>query len=162
MTTAPQPPSGRLPVLMPPEVRTAGLATLLAGGLVIVLAALVAGAPGAAGAAIGAAAVVVFFCFGALTVNAVSTVAPGASLLVALLTYTLQVVLLFVVFAALAASPAVGASVDQHWVAGAVILGTLVWVVGQIVAATRSRLPVYDLPDAGPVGVPHRREASAR
>jgi ATP synthase protein I len=105
---------------------------------------------------------VVFFCFGALTVNAVSTVAPGASLLVALLTYTLQVVLLFVVFAALAASPAVGGAIDEDWVAGAVIVGTLVWVVGQIVAATRSRLPIYDLPEAGPVGVPHRREASAR
>lgn len=147
---------------MPPEVRTAGVASLAVGGLLVLLGAVVTGASGAAGAAVGAAAVVVFFSFGALAVNAVSTVAPGASLLVALLTYTLQVVLLFVVFAALQASPAVGTSIDQGWVAGAVIAETLVWVVAQIVAATRSRLPIYDLPGEAVAGVPEGREASAR
>jgi ATP synthase protein I len=131
---------------MPREVRTAVLASGAAGLLLVLVAAAVSGSAGAAGAAVGAAAVVVFFAFGALTVNAVSAVAPGASLVVALLTYTLQVVLLFVVFAALAASPAVGTTIDEQWVAGAVIGETLVWVVAQIVAATRSRQPLYDLP----------------
>jgi ATP synthase protein I len=147
---------------MPREVRTAVLASAAVGLLLVVVAALVAGAPAAAGAVIGAVAVVVFFGFGALTVNAVSAVAPRASLVVALLTYTLQVVLLFAVFASLAASPAVGTTIDRGWVAGAVIAETMVWVVAQIVAATRSRQPLYDLPVPAAVPSADSTEASAR
>jgi ATP synthase protein I len=103
----------------------------------------------------------VFFGFGALTVNAVAAVSPAASLLVALLTYVLQVVAVGVVFLALDASGALGTTVDAGWVAGTVIAATLCWLVAQILAATRSRQPIYDLPTAASDPRDHRPEASA-
>lgn len=148
MTTAPVPTSpGPRPVLVSPEVRTAVAAALLVGLVAVLTGALVAGSPAALGAAIGAGMVVVFFGFGALTVNAVASVSPNASLLVALLTYTLEVVAVGVVFVALRSSGVLGSTVDARWVAGTLIVTTLVWLVAQIIAATRSRQPLYDLPE---------------
>ena len=80
------------------EVRTAVAAALLVGLLAVLTGALVGGSPAALGAAVGSGMVLVFFGFGALTVNAVASVSPAASLLVALLTYTLEVVAVGVVF----------------------------------------------------------------
>lgn len=148
MTTAPVPTgSGPRPVLVSPEVRTAVAAALLVGLVAVLTGALVGGAPAALGAAIGAGMVVVFFGFGALTVNAVASVSPAASMLVALLTYTLEVVAVGVVFVALKSSGVLGSTVDARWVAGTLIVTTLVWLVAQIIAATRSRQPLYDLPE---------------
>ena len=102
MTTAPLPPATRpRPVLASPEVTLAGGATLALAAVAVPLAALASGAPAASGAAIGAGMVLVFFGFGAMTVNAVAAVSPAASLLVALLTYVLQVVAVGMVFLAL-------------------------------------------------------------
>jgi hypothetical protein len=36
--------------------------------------------------------------------------------------------------------------VDTQWTGGTVIVCTLVWLVAQIVASTRVRQPIYDLP----------------
>jgi hypothetical protein len=47
--------------------------------------------------------------------------------------------------------------VHAGWLAGTVIVATLVWLVAQTVAATRSRQPIYDLPPR----VGDRPEASA-
>jgi hypothetical protein len=147
MTTAPLPPATRpSPVLASPEISLAGGVTLVVGTVAVLLAALVTGAPGALGAAIGVGMVLVFFGFGALTVNAVAAVSPGASLLVALLTYVLQVVAVGVVFVALRSSGALDGTVDAGWVAGTLIAATVCWLVAQVVAATRSRQPLYDLP----------------
>jgi hypothetical protein len=160
MTTAPLPngTSRRSAPVLSPEVRTAGSSTLVLSLVLVGLAALLAGGAAAAGAAIGAATVLIFFASGALTVNAVAGVSPGASLLVALLTYVLQVVAIGVVLLTLRRSGALDSAVDPHWVAGALIAATLVWLVAQTVAATRSRQPLYDLPERGPDGA----EASAR
>jgi ATP synthase protein I len=148
-------------VLASPEVAMAAGVTFVLGAAAVIVAALVSGAPGATGAAIGSGMVLVFFGFGALTVNAVAAVSPTASLLVALLTYVLQVVAVGVVFLALDASGALGSTVDAEWVAGTVIVATLCWLVAQIVAATRSRRPIYDLSPAVPGRVDHEPEASA-
>ena len=69
------------------------------------------------------------------------------SLLVALLTYVLQVVLVAVVFAALDGSGALDSTVDRAWAGGAVIVATLVWLASHIISVTRSRQPLYDLPE---------------
>jgi ATP synthase protein I len=152
MTTAPLPPATRpRPVLVGPEITLAGGVTLVTGLLAVLAAALVSGAAGASGAAIGAGMVLLFFGFGALTVNLVAAISPAASLLVALLTYVLQVVAVGVTFAALQASGALGGPVDAGWVAGTLIGATVCWLTAQVVAATRSRQPLYDLP-AGPGG----------
>ena len=72
----------------------------------------------------------------------------------------LQVVAVGVVFLALDASGALGSTVDAGWVAGTVIAATLCWLVAQVVAATRSRQPLYDLPEPRR-GPGDGREASA-
>lgn len=162
MTTAPLPPRpAQWPVRVSPEVRLAAAATLSLAVVAVALAALASGPSGAWGAATGTLIVVGFFGFGALTVDAVATVSPGASLLVALLTYTLEVVAVGVAFAVLDGSGALGTTMDAGWVAGAVILGTLAWTTALVVAATRSRQPLFDLSSARPAGAGDRPEASA-
>ncbi len=149
MTTAPLPPGPRAtPVRLGREVGLAAATVAVLGVLAVPLALVVTGATAAAGVAVGVLTVVLFFGLGALTVEAVAAVSPSASLLVALLTYTLQVVGVGVVFAALEASGALGESIDRGWLAGTVIAATLVWLTAQVVAATRSRRPLYDLPAA--------------
>jgi ATP synthase protein I len=74
---------------------------------------------------------------------------PAASLLVALLTYTLQVLAMGLAFAAISRSGALDESLDRAWLAAAVIAGTAGWLVLQIVLATRVRIPVYELRSAG-------------
>jgi ATP synthase protein I len=140
------------------QVRLPLLATVAVGLATVLLAAVAAGASAAAGAAVGAAMVLLFFGVGAVVVNAVATVSPAASLLVALLTYTLQVVLVGLVFAVLSGSDGREGAVDTDWVGGSIIVATLVWLVAQIVSATRSRQLLYDLPASPSEG----REASAR
>ncbi|MGZ4722490.1 hypothetical protein [Oryzihumus sp.] len=155
MTTAPRlPGAGRRPSLVGPVVR-AGLvrglvATVTLGLVAVLVAGLTTGASGAAGAGLGAGAVCVFFGIGSFVLALVSTVSPTASLLVALLTYTLQVVLVGVLFAALSRSGALGTSIDAGWLAGSLIGGTLLWTGTQIVAHVTGRQPLYDLPSDGP------------
>jgi len=146
MTTAPLPNGSRRSAhVLSPETRTASLATCLLAVLAVALAYPLSGGPGAAGAAIGAGMVLVFFAFGAVTVGAVASVSPAASLPVALLTYVLQVAAIGLVLLGLRSSGALETAVEPRWVAGAIIAATLVWLAAQTVAATRSRQPVYDL-----------------
>jgi ATP synthase protein I len=117
-----------------------GLGLLLVG-----LGALLTGAAGAAGAAIGAVLVCSVLASGAVVVGAVALVAPAASLVVALLTYTLQVLLVAFVYVGLSEGGALDGPVDARWLSAAVITCTLAWTVAQIVVSVRSRQPVYDL-----------------
>lgn len=142
MTTEPRPaPRIRGTAVL---VRTAG-ATLLLGLLAILLGALVSGSAAAYGALVGTVLVVGIFGFGTFTVNAVAALMPTASLLVAVMTYTLQVVVMALAFIALAGSGALDETIDRAWLGGTVIAGTMVWLVVQIVLATHSRIPVYDI-----------------
>ena len=87
---------------------------------------------------VGFGMVSVFFGTGAVVVNAVASVSPAASLLVALLTYTLQVVLV-----AWSSRPdrsgALGDPSTGPGPARPVIVATLVWLLVHIVSATRAR-----------------------
>lgn len=137
-----------------PVTRSAGVtalvgatvAALVAGLVVSLVGALASGEPAAYGALVGTGFVVAIFAFGAFGVNVVATVMPAASLLFAMVTYTLQVVLMALVFVALSRSGALDSTLDREWLAGAVIAGAACWLLGQIVGATRARIPVYDLP----------------
>jgi ATP synthase protein I len=129
------------------QVRTAVAVTIVLGALSVALAAVVSGGPAAAGAAVGFGMVLVFFGAGAALVNVVASISPALSLVVALLTYTLQVVMVAVVFTALDRSGALDGSIDRAWASGAVIVATLVWLASHIISVTRSRHPVYDLPE---------------
>ncbi len=118
-----------------------------AAGLLAVLGALLSGSAAAYGALVGGLIAVVVLAFGAFSVNMVAGLLPAASLMVALLTYALQILGVTVVLLALDRSAAVGDTLARGWLAGAVIGGTLVWMVAQVVGATRARIPVYDLPE---------------
>jgi ATP synthase protein I len=138
-------------------------AALAAGVAVVVLGAVVGGSPAAYGALAGTLLAVGVFAFGAGIVHVVSGLVPAASLLVALLTYTLQVVAMAVVFVVLGDSGLLEEALDRRWLAAAVITGTLAWLVAQVVLATRLRIPAYDLPqDAAPEGPADHSEAGAR
>jgi ATP synthase protein I len=129
-------------------VRTAG-AVILLGLLAIGLGGLLSGSAAAYGALVGTVLVVGVFGFGTFTVNAVAAVMPTASLLVAVMTYTLQVVAMALAFVILSGSGALDETIDRAWLGGTVIAGTMVWLVVQIVQATSRRIPIYDvsLPD---------------
>ena len=85
-----------------------------------------------------------FYLFGTVTVSLVAAYAPRASLLVALLTYVLQVGALALVLAEVQASAAAGSTVDVGWVGGAVVVATVVWLLLLVVRALRSVPPVSD------------------
>jgi hypothetical protein len=127
----------------------AAMASMGLGVVAVVAGSLVEGAPAAYGAAIGALIVLGVFGFGSFVVNTVAALMPTAALLVALLTYTLQVVAMGLVFVALSGSGLLGDELDREWLAGTVIAGTAAWVVCQIALTMRARIPIYDLPEAG-------------
>jgi len=156
------------------QVRAAFLVTLATGLVALVATALLGSSAEVAGVAVGVGMVLVFFGFGGVVVNAVATVSPAASLLVALLTYTLQVVLVALVLAALRSSGALDGAVSGTAAGIAVIGATALWLGVQIRSAMRARVPVYDLPEApaphaaehpdepAPTPSPDGQEASAR
>ena len=122
--------------------------TVVAGLVAALVGALVSGSDAAAGALAGTVFVVAVFAFGSFAVLAVAQAMPTFSLLFALLTYTLQVVVMGLVFVALTASDVFDGTLDRHWFAGTIIGGAAGWLVGQVVLTTRARIPVYDLTEA--------------
>lgn len=123
---------------------TSGAVALLLGGLLALLGAVGSGSAAAYGALVGTALVVVIGTGGVLLVHAVAGVLPSASLLVALLTYTLQVLLLVVAFLALERSGWLTSDLDRAWVGGAAIVATFQWLLAQLLLTVRSRVPAWD------------------
>lgn len=127
--------------------RAAGVG--LAGSALLVLAgALAQGAPAAAGAAVGSVLTVGVLAFGTGSVGAVARLMPSFSLVAAMLTYVLQLLVLLVALLAVSRSGLVGSTLDRGWVAAGVIVATITWMAAHVVIVTRWRIPVYDLPEA--------------
>jgi ATP synthase protein I len=151
------------------DARRTGVSTLVRAsaaaaviGLAIALVALVvAGGAGFLAAMIGAVVVVAVLFSGALVVTVVADLMPAASLLVALMTYTLQMALLALVLIPLSRTEWSSRELDAPWLAAAVIGGALVWTVAQVVLATRARIPVYDLPVEDPARTPRQGVSAA-
>lgn len=120
--------------------------TLVVGAALVVLGALLAGSAAAYGALVGTAIAVGIFGFGSFVVATVARVMPVASLLVALLTYTMQVVLLALVFVLIRDSGLLESTLDRYWLGGAILLGAGAWMVVQLRASMTARIPAYDLP----------------
>ena len=112
--------------------------------LLVVLAALTSGRPGVVGVAAGGVLTLAVFTLGVAVVGFVARLLPGASLLVALMTYVLQLLVLALVVAAIDGADLGAETLSRGWFAAGVIAVTLTWVAGQLVAATRQRIPVYD------------------
>ncbi len=136
------------------DARRTGVSTLvrsslaaLAAGLAISAAGLlVDGRSGLLAGLVGTAVVVGVLFSGALVVTVVADLLPGASLMVALMTYTLQMVLLAAVLIPLSDTAWADDNLTAGWLAAAVITGALIWTAAQVLLATRVRIPVYDLP----------------
>ena len=120
VVSAPEGPSGA--GLGPAVVGTATLA--LCGAVV---AGLTSGADGAWGVVVGAVTTVVLFFLGMSITHVVATLSPALSLLVALLTYALQLVLLVLVLVGLERSTLLDELLDRRWIGATIIGGTLVW-----------------------------------
>lgn len=125
------------------------VATVVVGLVLVGVAALVAGASAALSAAIGVGLVVSVVSFGVFVVNTVASIMPSATVLVALVTYALQLVVMAAVVLGLSRNGMLEETLDRRWLGGGVALGALVWMVAQIIGAMRARIPVYDLPEAG-------------
>ena len=126
------------------------LAVLLAGLAGALVGLLVAGTSAFWSVLVGTVVVAAVFAGGAAAVNTVAGLMPAAALMVAMLTYFLQVLLVLVTMGALADSGALDDPLDRGWVSGAVIGATLIWMAGQVAVTTRARIPVYDLPERRP------------
>jgi ATP synthase protein I len=120
---------------------------VLASGIVAVLgatavAAVVAGSvsdrSALLGVLAGAGLVLLVFLFGAFVVGTAARVLPNAALLVALLTYTLQLLVLLLVFVAFRDSAEVRRQLSGDWLGIGMIASTLAWIVGQLVATVRT------------------------
>ena len=135
----------------------AAAVTLVVGTAVVAVAASTDGAPGASGALVGTVFALGVFSFGVFAVGAVARLMPAASLLVAMLTYTTQVLLMLVFFVALTKAGVVGEELDREWLGGAIIVAVLAWTLAQLVAFARARIPLYDLPTDEPVEHPGQR-----
>lgn len=124
----------------------AAVAGVVVVGLLTVVAALVEGSAAAWGVAAGGLTALVVFALGTAVVHAVAGLVPAASMMVALLTYTLQVVVMALVVVGLGRSGLAGESVSRGGFAVGVIVTTIAWMIAQIWQATHLRLPAYDLP----------------
>lgn len=126
-------------------VRAAATASL-AVGLVSAAVSTAAGGPrGLVGAVLGVLVVGGFFGFGQVVLSTLRDVEPSMLLVVALLSYLLQVVVLLALFAAFQRHPA-WADIASPTAFGVTILGcTLAWTTGLVIASRRQRVPLYDL-----------------
>lgn len=159
-TAAHRPGPDRRPV--PGVLASTALVVLAVALLGALAAALTAGSAAAYGVLVGAAVVLVAFGLGATVVDQVAGLMPAASLLVALLTYVLQLVVLWVVFTELDASPLLEGTLDRTWLGATVIVGSLVWIGGQLWRATTVRILAYDLPPGEASQMPVTASSDAR
>lgn len=127
----------------------AAAAALVAGVLMTVVAWLVSDATAVRSVVVSSLLVVVVIGFGVFVLNTVASIMPGATVLVALVTYTVQLVVMAAVVLELVRSEMMVDTFDRRWFGGGVAVATLAWMVAQIIVATRARIPVYDLPEAG-------------
>jgi len=133
--------------------RTRGAAPLLgaaigalAAGILVALAGLaIDGTPALLAGGGGVLLALVVMALGAFTVDLVARVMPAASLLVALLTYVLQLVLMTVALLGVERAGALDDRGHGLWLAGGVVAVVVVWGVAQLVLTTRRRIPVFDV-----------------
>lgn len=128
-----------------PLARAAALPSLAVGAVVAVIAFLVVGSPGLVAAIAGTLLVTAFFATGQVVLYAVRDIYPGLLLVIALLTYALQVVVLLAIYAAFQRSGATADNFSTTAFGWSVLASTAVWTVGLIRVAKRERIPLYEL-----------------
>ena len=127
-----------------PGVVPALLVTFTIGLAAAGLAVAAGGPAQLAGAVGGTGVVALFFLFGMVNTSLAAAFAPRVALLVALSTYTVQVVALGLLLVAVARSGFSPDRLDVRWLAGTVIAGAIGWTVALVVDALRAPLPEED------------------
>lgn len=105
----------------------------------------VGGAAAGAGAVVGGLLAFVVLTTSTAVVNVVAGLMPGASLLIAGLTFVLQVLLLAVVAMALRDAALRNDAFSPGWFAGGIIGVTMTWITAHTWLYTRLRVPAWDL-----------------
>ncbi len=122
------------------------LVTVAIGLVLGVAAGVTTGVPGVWGVVVGVVLTCASLGLGSLVLAWVTEVSPAMSLVVALMTYTLQVVLLLAAYVVLQSSAEARDAVAGPWLGGTVIATTVVWLALQVRDLMRSRQPYFDLP----------------
>jgi ATP synthase protein I len=130
-------------------LRGAAVPTAVAALLLVLAGALLAGAEGALGAGLGAVVVGAFFTVGVVAIAWASRISPFVMMQVAILTYLVKIALLGVLVVTLADTEAF----NTRAFAAAVLVSTLVWVLAEVRAFSRLKMP-YVEPGSGPPGGP--------
>ncbi|MFY0406303.1 hypothetical protein ACI6PP_04775 [Solicola sp. PLA-1-18] len=147
MTTAgpPATPVARRGSPVAPTLVASLVPTLVVSAVCVVVATLSAGASGLWGSLLGAGLVVVFFTVSLVVLGAARGVAPSLVLVLALSLYVGKVAALLLAFVALTQAGVLGDQLDRTSLGVTVIVATLAWTVGEIVASVKQREPLYDL-----------------
>lgn len=109
-------------------LRRAGLGTVVAGVVVVIISAIVAGSSGAVGAILGTILVVVFFSVGQFVLGAVLKSNPQMALTMALTLYLVKVGILLLIIILFADTTLF----NTKTFAAAILTGTLVWTVVEV------------------------------
>ena len=133
-----------------PWVRAAVLPSLVVGLLATAVSAAADGSAGAWGALLGLVLVTGFFVLGQVVLSVLRSIEPVMLLLVALMTYGLQIVVLLAVYASFQRHPSWGDAVSTQALGITVLACTAVWLVGIVWASRRERILLFEpLPDDG-------------
>jgi ATP synthase protein I len=127
-------------------VRGAVLSTAAVGAIVVVVAALVAGASGVWGALAGTGLAIAFFAITIVAVSAAARVANELMLPVALGTYLVKIVGIALALFLLRDTTAF----DRPTFAIATVIGAVVFMIAEMRIAVRSRTPYVTTPDGEP------------
>lgn len=153
---------GLRPVVVPVRV---ALRSLLWGPLALVVGGaltwLLVGPAAALGLVAGGALALLLLVSGTLVVAVAARVDPRLSLLVAMTTFALHAVLAGVVFHAVTTSSGAGEDLSVRALGWGLLVVGATWTLVQVVALSRARIPVYDLPAADAAVRSERQEAGA-
>lgn len=127
-------------------LRRSSFALIVAVALLVGIAALVADSRAAGTVLLVGVVTTLVLAFGSWTVHVVSAAMPSASLLVALLTYGLQIAAMTAFMASISASPEWENDIRPVWCVVAVVVLVLVWMTLQAWLTTKARVLTYDLP----------------
>ncbi|HNA97930.1 MAG TPA: hypothetical protein PKX56_01710 [Marmoricola sp.] len=157
-STSATPLSGRVDAAVQVCTRAMGtsfLVTLMVTALMALLGWVLTG-PSAAGSA-GVAGLILLLVFGPglPVIIIVSRVSPAATLLVAMMTYVLQMVVLVVIMQRLAASDWLAGQLDPVWLGATLMVIALGCTVALITVSLRARIPAFTHPSPlSPVAPP--------
>lgn len=130
-------------------LRGAVVPTLAVALLGLVVFGLLDGSEGVVGALIGAVLVLVFFGLGQLVLGRAMGQEPAIVLFVAMTLYTAKIILIGGTLLVLDATGVLAGVADDLALALTTIGCALAWSAGQIIGATRARVPLYDLDKKG-------------